>query len=157
MKTEFKFYTEYNQFYIHDKNYVGDTSDSDFWSEEAYSGRLAIRNGILGVGTQCYGNVKGEINILYEQLPNNNFDQYDHIVEAGIEIHGGEIQISGCTSNYSEVRIKINNGKYRVRIYSSNLASVLEPDLAHDTDDDFYKIEVWTDENMERKILKQYI
>lgn len=34
---------------------------------------------------------------------------------------------------------------------------VKETDLANHTDNDFYKIEIWPDDNMERKVLKQYI
>lgn len=156
MNINFNFYTEYNQFYVHDKDYIGDTSNSDFWSDEACRQRLAIEKGVLGIGTQSYGYIKGEIEILLGPSSNIDSDKYDHIVEAGLEIRESEIQISACTDNCSEIRIKINNGKYRVRVYSSNLASVLETDLAHDTDNDYYRIEVWPDENMKRKVLKQY-
>jgi len=157
MRKKFKFYTEYNQFYIQDKNYSGDTSDSEFWSEKAYNYRLATSNDVLGVGTQSYGNIKGEIEILEKQAINVDFEQYDHIVEAGLEIKHNELQVADCPTNNIEVKIIVNNGKYRVRVYSSNLSSVLEPDLANDIDDDYYRIEVWPDEDMERKVLKQYM
>lgn len=156
MKIQFKFRTQYNQFYIQDKDPIGNTSDSDFWSEEAYLYRLATTNELLGIGTQSYGYIKGEIELIKERPDNVDFELYDHIVEAGIEIKGGEIQIMDCPTNNVEIKIKVENGKYRVRIYSLNLGSVLEPDLANDTDDDYYRIEVWSDENMELKILKQY-
>jgi len=156
MKKKFKFYTEYNQFYIHDKNYSGDTSDAEFWSEKAYNYRLATSIDVLGFGTQSYGNIKGEIEILDKQSINVDFEHYDHIVEAGLEIKHNELQVTDCPTNNIEVKIIVNNGKYRVRVYSSNLSSVLEPDLANDTDDDYYRIEVWQDENMKLKVLKQY-
>lgn len=156
MKKTFRFYTEYNQFYIHDKNCSGDTSDSQFWSEKTNNNRLAKSNDVLGIGTQSYGNIKGEIEVLEKQAINVDFEQYDHIVEAGLEIKHTELQITDCPTNNIEVKIIINNGKYRIRVYFSNLSSVLETDLANDTDDDYYRIEVWPDNNMELRVLKQF-
>ncbi len=118
---------------------------------------MAVSNGGLGVRTESYGVIKGELVILSKSVSNIDLDKYDHIVEAGIVIKGDELQIIDCPTNNFEVRIKLNNGKYRVRVYSSNLKSVLDSDLSNDTDDDYYRIEVWPDENMELKVLKQYI
>ena len=156
MKKILEFYTEYNQFYIHDKNYVGDISDFEFWSEKAINCRLATLNDILGVGTQSYGNIKGEIELLEKQAINIDFEHYDHIVESGLEIRNSELQITSCPTNNIEVKIKVRNGQYRVRVYSSNLSSVLETDLINDTDNDYYRIEVWPDSNKELRLLKQY-
>lgn len=155
-KNQFNFYTEYNQFYIEDKESRGNTGSSEFWSEEAFLNKLAIERGIIGVGTHSYGNIKGEIEILDKPTENINFDLYDHIVEGGINIESGELQILDCPNNHVELSIKVKPGKYRVRVYGSNFSSVKETDLAHDTDNDYYKIEVWKSENMERKVLKQW-
>jgi hypothetical protein len=50
-----------------------------------------------------------------------------------------------------ELEMIVKPGAYRVRVYSSNLVSV-----EGDEGDDYYKIEVWPDVQMERKVLKQY-
>jgi hypothetical protein len=110
----------------------------------------------LGVRTETYGIIKGELVILSKSVSNIDLDKYDHIVEASIEINGNELQIIDCPTNNIEVKIKLNNGKYRVRVYSSNLESVLDPDLSNDTDDDYYRIEIWPDDNLELRVLKQY-
>lgn len=152
-KRSFEFYTEYHQFYIEDSSddKKGDAASTDFWSEDAFSGRLALTNKIIGIGTQCYGNVKGEIEILTK--PNNviDYSKYDHIVEGGINIQSGEMQILNCTSRNLEMSLKLVPGTYRVRVYSSNLASVIDDD-----GDDYYRIEVWPSDDIERKVLKQY-
>ncbi|MCO6162547.1 hypothetical protein [Flavobacterium sp. NRK F7] len=155
-KTQFNFYTEYNQFYIEDKGSNGDTGSAEFWSEEAIINRLALDDGIIGVGTQSYGNIKGEITILDKPTTDINFDLYDHIVEGGINIKSGELQILNCPDNNLELSIKVECGKYRVRVYGLNFSSVKETDLAHDSDNDFYKIEIWKSEDMQRKVLKQW-
>lgn len=156
MKRHFKFYTEYNQFYIEDKGNLSDIGSADFWNEKAFNSRLAISDGIIGVGTQSYGNIKGEIELV--ERPDNNIDysKYDHIVESGINIQSGKLQILNCSDGHIELSLNVVPGKYRVRVYSSNLASVKETDLANDTDDDYYRIEIWSSEEMERKVLKQY-
>jgi hypothetical protein len=50
------------------------------------------------------------------------------------------------------LEIELLPGFYRIRVYSSGLDTVIG-----DEGEDFYKIEIWPDRNMERKVLKQYI
>jgi hypothetical protein len=59
-----------------------------------------------------------------------------------------------CPNNSLELEVNVSPGNYRVRIYSSNLSSVVDED---EDGDDTYKIEVWQDDNMERKVLKRYV
>ena len=152
MKFPLDFYTSHSQFYIYDKDSEGDTASEYFWTNDAFNDRLAIEEGVLGIGTECYGPVKGDVEILSAVRDNVNADIYDHIVEAGIKIKSGIIQIKNCTDWTTQLEVKVNPGIYRARIYSSNLISV-----DGDEGDDFYKIEIWPDENMERKVLKRYI
>jgi hypothetical protein len=154
----FNFETQYRQFYIEDMDHIqkGNASLPEFWSDDAFADRLAITNGVLGVGTQSYGNIKGEIEVLEKPEMNIDYKKYDHIVEGGMNLKSGELQILDCPNNNLELSLQLNPGKYRVRIYSSNLASVKEPDLADDTDDDYYRIELWKSDDMDRKVLKYY-
>jgi hypothetical protein len=151
MKYPFKFYTTNHQFYIYDKSSPSDTSSDNFWTQAAYDDRLAIENGILGIGTECYGPVKGEVNLL--DAPNTyvNFNDYDHIVEAGIKINSGTIQILNCPDSNIELELFVDPGIYKVRIYSSNLSSV-----EGDEGNDFYNVEIWPDTEMVRRVLKRF-
>jgi hypothetical protein len=151
MKYNLNFYTQYNQFYIRDKSPSIDSLSHEFWNEEAHEDRLAIENNVLGVRTECYGNVKGEFFFLEKENRNADFSSYDHVVEGGLEITSGFIQLLECPNNSVVLEIPVENGIYVVRIYSSNLSSV-------DGDDgnDFYKIEIWKNEIKERKLLKRY-
>lgn len=145
------FYTSHHQFYLCDKASSGNTGSDGFWTEDAYNDRLAIEDGILGVGTECYGPIKGEVIILTEKKELIDFDLYDHIVEGGIEIKSGTIQILDCPSSEIQLELSVKPGFYRTRIYSINLASV-----DGDEGEDFYKIEIWPDLEMDRKVLKRY-
>ncbi|QHS57691.1 hypothetical protein GWR56_19870 [Mucilaginibacter sp. 14171R-50] len=151
MKHQIDFYTSYNQFYITDKDAGGATNSDKFWTTEAFTERLAVEDGILGVGVECYGPVKGEVYLLNSSNDTTILDEYDHIVEAGIEIKSGVIQIMDCPNSNVELELRVEIGLYRVRIYSCNLASV-----DGDEGEDYYKIEIWPDAKMERKVLKQY-
>ena len=152
MKYKFDFYTQYSQFYLSSDNGSTLTLDSLNWSSDAYNDRLFIYKNMLVVLTECYGHVKGELDILDNANDKIDSNEYDHIVEGGLEIKSGELQILDCPNSKIEFEIKINPGIYRVRIYSSNLASIIDDD-----GDDYYNIEIWPDNDMERKVLKRYI
>jgi hypothetical protein len=77
--------------------------------------------------------------------------RYDHIVEGGLALKSGILEILDCPSLSIELKIKIKPGFYRMRVYSSNLNSVIG-----DEGEDYYKIEIWPD-TMERKVLKRYV
>lgn len=156
MKSRFNFYTQYNQFYISSDNAKSLVSDNS-WKDEMLTDRLGLLNNTLVVNTESYGDIKGELIVLENGNNDINYDIYDHIVEGGIEIKSGILNILDCPNTTSQLEINLKPGKYRIRIYSSNLNSVKENDLANDSDQDFYKIEVWPDDNMELKILKRFV
>ncbi|HVT61886.1 MAG TPA: hypothetical protein VHD33_00150 [Legionellaceae bacterium] len=149
MEFQFGFNTEYNQFYIADKASPKDTDNINFWTTEAYDNRMAIGDGILGIGTECYGYVRGQLNVLNAQINLINYSLYDHVVEGGIKLKSSILQILNCPYSTLEVEVKLSPDSYRVRVYSSNLNKVKEGK-------DYYKIEIWPDSNISSKVLKKY-
>ncbi len=152
MSFPFAFYTSHCQFYVYDKGSPAETGSDEFWTESALDDRLALEKGILGVGTECYGPVKGELLLLEVANDEVNFEEYDHIVEAGLEVKSGIIQILDCPTSGVELELEVTPGIYMVRIYSSNLASVVG-----DEGDDFYKIEIWPGTTLSRRVLKRFM
>tara|TARA_R110002124_G_scaffold197658_3_gene364699 strand:+ start:56 stop:520 length:465 start_codon:yes stop_codon:yes gene_type:complete len=152
MKFNLNFETDYGQFYLNDKKPNGKTNSDCFWTDTALEDKLAIEEGILGI---LIGKQEGIVNCEFEILQNkstiSNFDNSDHIVEGSLKINSGVLQITDCPFSTIELETKIENGEYRVRIYSQNLESV-------ETDEpkDFYKIEMWKEEFNERIVLKRY-
>ena len=146
------FYTSHRQFYIIDKNPAGSTATDDFWSDEASNRRLAVVDGILGVGTECYGPVKGEIIFLRSSPAVEDFAKYDHVVEGDLQIKSGILQIIDCPNGAVEFEKKTRPGNYRIRIYSMNLDSV----NGADEGDDYYRIEVWEGVPEGVKLFKEY-
>lgn len=153
MKYKLDFRTSYNQFYIYDKGSPANTDSPSFWTAEAYDERLAIDDGILGVGTASYGHIRGELDILNSENRIIDYHQYGHVVEGGLEVKSGILQILDCPNSKIELEVKVKPGTYRVRIYSSNIANVADEDEGADR----YKIEIWPGSKMKRKVLKQFV
>ena len=150
--TKLDFYTEYRQFYISDKAPSGTTASDNFWTEETFTRRLAVEDGILGVGTECYGPVKGEIELLNTSPGDDSFDTYDHVVEGDLLVKSGVLQIISCPTGAVEFEKAVEPGNYRVRIYSMNLDSV----NGEDEGEDYYRIEVWKGIPKGVKLHKEY-
>jgi len=151
-KYRLKFYTSYRQFYIADRESDLSTDSLKFWTQEASESRLAIEEGVLGIGTECYGLVKATLIIQSEE--NLDFDPsiYDHIVEGSLKVSSGYLHVLTCPDMDVELKVKLDPGIYRVRVYSSNLSSV-----EGDEGDDFYRLEVWPNEYQERKVIVKYL
>ena len=150
--TKLDFYTSYRQFSLIDKNSPGAIDSDQFWTEEAFQRRLAIEDGILGVGTECYGPVKGEIEFLDTPPREREFDKYDHVVEGDLQVKSGVLQIIDCPTSTVEFERAIEPGNYRVRVYSMNLDSV----NGEDEGDDYYRLEIWKGIPEGVKLYKEY-
>ncbi|MDB5148578.1 MAG: hypothetical protein JWQ57_2598 [Mucilaginibacter sp.] len=160
MKYQLDFDTSYSQFYVYDKDSQDQRDSVNFWTHEAYEDRLAIEDGVLGIGTECYGHVKAELEILESANNLMDFADFDHIVEAGIEIKSGILQILECPNSIVQIELPVAPGNYKVRIYSSNLDSVYGDkgdNYDDENGDDYYRIEIWPDERAERNVLKRYL
>lgn len=154
MKYGFDFYTSHNQFYICDSESSKNSGSKDFWNDESYNDRISVETGFIGVRTESFGHIKGEFELLDKENKIDNYNLYDHIVEAGIEIKSNTLKILDCPNSSVEKEIKIIPGMYKVRIYSMNLIGV---DMDEDEGDDLYKIEIWESIDLKKKVLKRYI
>ncbi len=152
MKSNLKFTTDYRQFYLNDKNAKGNTGSENFWSEIAFADKLAVEDGVLGIGIENdEGEVECEFEILTAKSLIYNFSKFDHVVEASLKIHSGVLQILDCPHSEVEMETEIENGYYRVRVYSINLDAAYD-EIPNDT----YKIEMWKEIYSERKVLKRF-
>src|SRR5258707_278824 len=111
---ELSLFADYFQFYIQDEAALGDLSQS--WSEEAVSRLLAIAPGTIGIGTVRNMRIPVVIEI-HDQEPDNDFSDWDHIVEAALDVTSGRIVVAGCTDYFPDAkRIEIPSGSYRARV-----------------------------------------
>ena len=91
---ELNLFADYFQFYIRDEAAKGDLSEA--WSEEATDRLLAVGPGTVGIGTVRNMDVPVTMEIL-EHAPEDDFSEWDHVVEAGLDAASGRIAIAGCT------------------------------------------------------------
>ncbi|MFI5172249.1 MAG: hypothetical protein ACHQFW_07650 [Chitinophagales bacterium] len=146
-----EFTTDYGQFYLCDKNSAQATDSADFWTAQASADKLAVEEGILGVGIgKQYGTVKCELEILQSKNHDVNFASFDHIVEASIKIESGILQVMDCPDSLIKFETKIDVGEYRVRVYSSNLVSCYD-----ENPNDIYRIEIWQEAFSDRIVMKR--
>ncbi|WP_431609237.1 hypothetical protein [Chryseobacterium sp. 'Rf worker isolate 10'] len=155
---KFNFDTQYNQFYISSvgKDFNADEKKDMSSFTEDMNRRLGIEKNALIVFTESYGKIRGDIQVLENASINSDYRNYDHIVEGSINIESGVLQLLDSPHSHIELSINVDPGRYKVRVYSSNLSSVKETDLPHSTDKDYYHIELWKNDNMETKVIKQY-
>ncbi|MEE1946452.1 hypothetical protein VRU48_15110 [Pedobacter sp. KR3-3] len=63
----------------------------------------------------------------------------------------GTLQVLSCPSPDVELESELAPGFYRIRVYNTGLATV-----DGDEGNDYYKMEIWPERNMGRKVLKAY-
>jgi hypothetical protein len=81
------------------------------------------------------------------------YQQYWLYVEASINISSGRVVIAGCTDYFPDaIRIPVEPGTYRVRIYYGGLASISEDGLEGE---DHYQVVLWPEKYSAPKILKK--
>jgi hypothetical protein len=146
-----QFFTEYYQFYIRDKHTKASTDSDSFWTVQASEDKMATEDGLLGISVAKYAEIRVQVN-MYTQVPAFDlYENYDHIVEAAINISSGIIQIANCTSNEIQLELHVPPGIYTVRSSSANLKTVKA-----DEGDDYYVIDIYPSGKKERTVLKRY-
>lgn len=145
------FYTQYRQFYLTDG--ADEDPNENLWTKEAYNQRMVGDIGFLTLITECYGPVKGQLEIKDDGSDIGSLEEYDHVVEGKIDIEKGVLQVQDCPTSSVVQEVELPSGLYSVRVYSKGLTTV-----EGDEGDDFYRIVIWPamDSGKEIKVLKQY-
>ena len=111
---ELTLFADYFQFYIQDEAANGDLSDA--WNKETTERLLALAPGTVGIGTVRNMDVPVTVEIL-EHAPDDDSSEWDHVVEASLDVESGRIVIAGCTDYVPDAkRIEVAPGSYRVRV-----------------------------------------
>jgi len=155
LKYKLDFHTFYNQFYVTSDGGKALTPEAErnIWDSKAYDERLWFSKNFIAVRTESYGHIKGELFVLDKEPEETDYTKYGHVVEAGLDAESGVLQILDCPNSRIELEFKVKPGRYRVRVYSCNMAGY---DSDEAESNDYYKVEIWPGNNLERKVLKQY-
>lgn len=147
----FKVYAGYHQFYLEDKNFPGISPGKNIWKKKNFSRMIACEHGMIGIGTGSYDFVPVSIKILPEPLVRNNFDYWDYVAEAPLDLSSGWLLVYGCTEPDPSAQIEVEPGIYRVSIFFGGLKTVVG-----ERGDDFYRIEIWKSVFSPVEILKDF-
>jgi hypothetical protein len=124
--TTLRLFADYFQLHVMDENAEDDLSDA--WTDEAMTDALAVSDQTLGIGTEINMYVDVTVELL-DRTPGDAGDDFDHVVEASVEVPSGRIAILGCTDYLPDAaRFEVPNGFVRVRASRANLANVRQPD-----------------------------
>ena len=152
MTYELEIFADYFQIYLEDENSNIDVSDS---FSEPLSDRVVFdpttRNGFVLI-TARNMTVPLEIGVLEQNPLNDNFVNWDHVIECSIELPSGRLMIMGCTDYRPDaLRIPLKPTTYRARLYYGKLDTLINNGL---DGDDHYRIDLWEEAFKLPKVLK---
>lgn len=147
---ELALFADYFQFYVQDEPVSGDLSEA--WTEEATDRLLAVAPGTVGIGTVRNMDVPVEVQVR-DSEPDDDFAEWDHVVEASVDIASGRMVVAGCTDYFPDaMRIEVSPATYRVRVCYGALGTVSANGLEGD---DRYRLQLWPAPSSGVRILKQ--
>ena len=134
----FELFADYYQFYLQDERAPGDLGDA--WTDAAVDQLLAVKPGVIGVGTVRNTGVPVEVEVLHA-APSDDLTGWDRVNECSLEVPSGRIVVAGSTDYFPDAaRIEVAPGSYRARVYYAGLDTVSPDGLeGHDR----YRIALW--------------
>jgi hypothetical protein len=143
-------YASHHQFYVADSDMRGDTSDVNFWTESASLNRIAVVDGVLGVGTGSCDMVRVRVEV-HQEKPPLDLSAWDHVTEAGLLMKSRIMLVFGCLSD-SGIFFRVEPDHYRVRCCHATLIAAVD---SKGNAGDWYLVQIWPDPCRETEVLKQ--
>jgi hypothetical protein len=153
MKVHVQPYAGYHQFYVTSDSSRCESEHRSFWSKDAVRDRLAVATSTIAVGTDTYGHVPVDIEIL-DSPSTMPPDGWDHIVESSIDVSSGQLEVSGCPDPDPLCILNAEPGVYAVRVFSRGLSA--DPDDGGDYNGDEYVLHLWRATARERSVIKRF-
>ncbi|MDQ0749659.1 hypothetical protein QF034_003890 [Streptomyces africanus] len=155
--TELTLFADYFQIHVSDADSDGDLSDA--WTDQAVADQLAVAPDALGIGTSVNVNVSVTVCVLHGE-PIDDSSEFDHVVEAGLEVSLGRLMVLGCTDYAPDAAtFEVPSGRNRVRVSRSNLARATEADIDSDESPETtekIRIQVWPAPESPAMIIKRW-
>ncbi|MEV4493295.1 hypothetical protein AB0K04_24665 [Micromonospora coxensis] len=127
---DLEIFADYHQIHLSDEGSTGDLSEA--WTEQAAVDRLAVVDDAIAIGTSVNVTVAVRVEVL-DAPPADDLVNYEHVVEASMQVRSGRIVIMGCTDYEPDAtRIRVPSGPVRVRAASSNLGEAERSGISSD-------------------------
>ncbi|WP_405668728.1 hypothetical protein [Streptomyces sp. NBC_00055] len=155
--TELALFADYFQIHVSDADSDGDLSDA--WTDQAVVDDLAVTQDALGIGTAVNVNVSVTVVVL-SQEPSDDSSEFDHVVEASLDVSLGRLMVLGCTDYAPDAAtFEVHPGWNRVRVSRSNLARAAQADIdSYESPETSEKIriQVWRAPEFPARIIKRW-
>ncbi|MER6218950.1 hypothetical protein ABT213_33660 [Streptomyces sp. NPDC001674] len=127
MATNLELFADYHQIHVMDEESEGDFGDA--WTEQTILDGLGITDGALAIGTPLNVTVAVSVHVLAEQ-PDDDRDDFDHVVEASLHLASGRLVVMGCTDYLPDAaRFDMPADWIRVRASRRNFAAAVDADI----------------------------
>ncbi|MFF7725541.1 hypothetical protein [Streptomyces sp. NPDC008001] len=127
MATNLALFADYFQIHLLDDEADGDLSD--VWTDQSILDGLGVTEDALAIGTAVNVTVAVAVHIL-EAQPADDSDDFDHVVEASLNLMSGRLVVLGCTDYFPDAaRFDLPAGWVRIRASRRNLAAAARADI----------------------------
>jgi hypothetical protein len=149
MKRSYSIFADYHQFYLWDKG-ISPEAPTDY-TDADIERRIKAAPNVVVVQPERNMSVPVEFEVT-DREPEAEFEPWDHIAEASLELPTGELEIHECTGGPID-HINLKPGTYRVRAYFGALNELSDDGLEGN---DHYKLVLWPASFAPVVVLKQF-
>ncbi len=148
-KKHYEIFADYHQFYLMDAEAYPNPPEN--WTNEDIQRRIKAGKNILVIQPERNMTVPVDLEIV-DSTPDEDFENWDHIAEASLDLPSGKLQIEECCGETKDI-LDLPSSSYRIRAFYGGLDKLSFDGLEGD---DHYKILIWQAPFDDVKILKQY-
>ncbi|MEU4728831.1 hypothetical protein [Streptomyces sp. NPDC023588] len=156
MATHLELFADYFQIHVLDEESEGDFSD--VWNERTVLEGLGVLEDALAIGTSVNDTVAVSVDLLAAR-PDDDSDDFDHVVEASFHVPSGRLVLMGCTDYLDgAARFDVPAGRIRARASRRNLAAAvrwLESDEESQATEEV-RLQTWPAPFSAPRIVKQW-
>ncbi|MFJ9781053.1 hypothetical protein ACIRSS_15800 [Amycolatopsis sp. NPDC101161] len=147
---ELDVFADYNSFMVQDETARFDPDRA--WTKALIADMIAAREGVIGVGTARRMTVSVILDVRSE-APDDNFDGWDHVTEAGLRVESGKVIVSMLDYSDAIPRTAVPAGDYAARVYAKGFDTISN-DGVHGQD--LYHVVLWPGDIKKPRVLVGY-
>ncbi len=140
---------DYHQLYLWDPSVTNRAPEE--YSDEDVERRVKLGPSVIVVQPERNGEVALTVEVT-ESDPGFDAGRYDHVVECGVELPGGRLQVHECLGG-AVMEATVEPGAYVARVLFAGLGSISSDGL---DGDDAYAVQLWRGSPRALRVVKQW-
>ena len=151
MDRQYEIFADYRQFYVWDHR-DNRGAPTEFTDEDVLC-RIKAAPFVIVVQPERELDVPVTVEVRNDPPPNPEFDEWDHVAEASLDVPSGKLEIHESTGGSVDI-LAVTPGSYRLRACFGGLDTLSDDGL---DGDDCYRLVLWPAPFAPVEVLKQYI